>query len=65
MEEKIKGVGMEESTVKVFAFVAVLIAVIVGNIGMAKLDKGSLVVYTPYTLIILAVTYVLCFIAEW
>ena len=56
---------MDESTVKVLAFVAVLIAVIVGNIGMAKLDKGSLVVYTPYTLIILAVTYVLCFIAEW
>ena len=56
---------MEESTVKALAFVAVLIAVIVGNIGMAKLDRGSLVVYTPYTLAILVVAFILYFIAEW
>lgn len=56
---------MNENTVKVLAFVAVLIAVVIGNIGMAKLDRDLLVVYTPYTLIILAVMYVLYFIAEW
>ncbi len=62
MEEKIKGVSMEESTVKALAFVAVLIAVIVGNIGMAKLDRGSLVVYTPYTLAILVIAFILYFV---
>lgn len=50
---------MNEHTVKVFAFVAVLIAAVIGNIGMAKLDRDLLVVYTPYTLIILVVAFVL------
>lgn len=54
---------MDEKTFRTIGFVCVLVAAVVGNIGMTWLDgKEVLLVYTPYSLLILAIAYYICFI---
>lgn len=54
---------MDEKTFRTIGFICVLIAAVIGNIGMARLNgKEVLLIYTPYTLLILAIAYYVCFV---